>query len=409
MTSDWARVSLGQVVDILTGFPFKSEHYVDDSEAPRLLRGDNIAQGTLRWDGVKRWPLSQAEDLKSYWLIAGDVVLAMDRPWIDAGLKYASIREVDLPVLLVQRVARLRGTEKLDGKFLRYIIASRAFTEYVLAVQTGTAVPHISSGQIKGFQFSLPPTNEQRAIAHILGTLDDKIELNQRMSETLEGIARVLFKSWFVDFDPVRARAEGRDSGLPSKVADLFPSSLQDSEIGKIPRGWTIQGIDQIARFLNGLASQKFPPKDDRSLPVIKIAQLRTGTTEGADLASADLDPDFIVEDGDVLFSWSGSLECVLWAGGRGALNQHLFKVTSQYYPKWFYYLWIHQHLAAFRHIAAAKATTMGHIQRHHLSEARVVSPDLALLNAADKLIGPLIESILRRRIQSFLTAETSS
>jgi type I restriction enzyme S subunit len=136
---------------------------------------------------------------------------------------------------------------------------------------------------------------------------------------------------------------------------------------------------------------------------VIKIAQLRAGTTVGADLASADLDPDFIVEDGDVLFSWLGSLERVLWAGGRGAPNQHLFKVTSQDYPKWFYNLWIHQHLEAFRHIAAAKATTMGHIQRHHLSEARVVLPDLKLLDAADSLIGPLIEAIPARRVQSRL------
>ncbi|WDT79484.1 MAG: restriction endonuclease subunit S [Candidatus Manganitrophus sp.] len=222
------------------------------------------------------------------------------------------------------------------------------------------------------FQLVVPaPDDEQRAIAHILGTLDDKIELNRRMSETLEAMARALFKSWFVDFDPVRAKVEGRDPGLPQALADLFPARLVDSELGEIPEGWTVRGLDEIARFLNGLALQKYPPKNDSSLPVIKIAQLRAGNTNGADLAGANLEADYIVEDGDVLFSWSGSLECILWAGGRGALNQHLFKVTSIEYPKWFYYLWIRRYLADFRHIAAAKATTMGHIQRHHLSEAK--------------------------------------
>ena len=84
----------------------------------------------------------------------------------------------------------------------------------------------------------MPPITEQRAIAHILGTLDDKIELNRRMNETLEGIARAIFKSWFVDFDPVRAKAEGRDTGLPKHIADLFPDSFVDSELGEIPKGW---------------------------------------------------------------------------------------------------------------------------------------------------------------------------
>jgi type I restriction enzyme S subunit len=242
---------------------------------------------------------------------------------------------------------------------------------------------------------------EQRAIAHTLGTLDDKIELNRRINETLEATARALFKSWFVDFDPVRAKAEGRNPGLPAPFADLFPDSFEDSALGEIPKGWEVRSLDKIARFMNGLALQKYPPMDGRSLPVIKIAELRAGSIEGADAASADLEPEYIVQDGDVLFSWSGSLECVLWAGGTGALNQHLFKVTSAEYPKWLYYLWIHQHIEDFRHIAAGKATTMGHIQRHHLSDAKVVLPPSGLLPALDVLAGPLTDGLWRRRVQS--------
>jgi len=238
MGGEWAAAKLGDVVDFLTGFPFKSDRYVEDERAPRLLRGDNVAQGKLRWDGAKRWPKDAVNDVAAYWLREGDVILAMDRPWIDAGLKYASVQNTDTPSLLVQRVARLRGKNGLDTRFLKYVVGSNAFTDHVLAVQTGTAVPHISGEQIKSFEFRLPPLTEQRAIAHILGTLDDKIELNRRMNETLEAMARALFKSWFVDFAPVRAKAEGRDPDLPKHIADLFPDSFGDSELGKIPKGW---------------------------------------------------------------------------------------------------------------------------------------------------------------------------
>ena len=267
-------------------------------------------------------------------------------------------------------------------------------------LKDGTSNPTLSRDTFGAQALPLPPMVVQRAIAHILGTLDDKIKINRRMNETLEAMARALFKSWFVEFGPVRAKSEGRDPGLPKPLADLFPDSLEDSELGEIPKGWSIRGLDEIARFLNGLAMQKFPPKEGRSLPVIKIAQLRAGSTDGADLASADLDPDYVVEDGDVLFSWSGSLECVLWSGGHGALNQHLFKVTATTYPKWLYYLWIHQHLSDFRHIAAAKATTMGHIQRHHLSQAKVLLPPQALLTEVGRYISPFIDAITKNRVE---------
>src|SRR5690242_15025931 len=116
MAGDWPLVRLGEVSDLLTGFPFKSTRYVDDSFSPRLLRGDNVGQGVLRWDGAKRWPVESAGQTTAYELREGDVIVAMDRPWIEAGLKYASVRRPDLPCLLVQRVARLRGTSRMDSR-----------------------------------------------------------------------------------------------------------------------------------------------------------------------------------------------------------------------------------------------------------------------------------------------------
>ena len=309
----------------------------------------------------------------------------------------------DFPCVLGQNlvILRSRGTS-VDQRFLRWLVRGPEWWQQIQRhLNVGAVFDSLRCADIPRFELTIPPLAEQRAIAHILSKLDDKIELNRRMSETLEAVARALFKSWFVDFDPVRAKAEGRDPVLPKPLGDLFPASLEDSELGEIPKGWEVRGLDEIARFLNGLALQNFPPIDGRSLPVIKIAQLRAGDTLGADLANADLDPDYVVEDGDVLFSWSGSLECVLWTGGRGALNQHLFRVTSTEFPKWFYYLSIHQHLGDFRHIAAGKATTMGHIQRHHLRDAKVVVPGMATLQAASSALSPLVQRVVTTRVES--------
>lgn len=274
-------------------------------------------------------------------------------------------------------------------------------TPRIATMDVGSANPTLNRNHVHPIEIRWPPLREQRAIAHILGSLDDKIELNRRMSETLEAMARALFKSWFVDFDPVRAKMAGRDPGLPKKIADLFPSRMVESELGEIPEGWVVRSLNEIGHFLNGLALQKYPPVDELRLPVIKIAQLRAGNTTGADRASADLDANYIVKDGDILFSWSGSLECVLWAGGEGALNQHLFKVTSARYPRWLCYLGIHTHLTDFRRIAAGKATTMGHIQRHHLSEAKLAMPPDPLLQAMSDQLDPIVEALWKRGVES--------
>ncbi|MBD2425807.1 restriction endonuclease subunit S [Phormidium sp. FACHB-1136] len=248
----------------------------------------------------------------------------------------------------------------------------------------------------------MPPKEEIEVIAHILGSLDDKIELNQQMNQTLEGIARALFKSWFIDFDPVRAKLDGRQPyGMDAETAALFPNSFEDSPLGKIPKGWEIQPLDKIANFLNGLALQKYPPEDENFIPVIKIAEMRKGITENSGKASPNIDGQYIIADGEILFSWSGSLEVVIWCDGIGALNQHLFKVTSNKYPKWFFYHWVKSHLANFQAIAASKATTMGHIQRRHLTEALTVVAPQQILEVADKEMSPLLDRLIANKLEN--------
>lgn len=313
MSADWPRIVLGDVISLLTGFPFKSKDYSTDGTGYRLLRGDNVVQGSFRWEDVKRWPSPLLNDRHTgYWLREGDVVLAMDRPWIEAGLKFAQVSSSDLPCLLVQRVACLRSNGQLDQNFLRYLIASYSFVEYVKQVQTGTAVPHISGKQILAFEFNLPPKAAQRKIGSILKALDDKVQLNHQINQTLEQMAQAIFKSWFVDFEPVKAKIAARErwhalqpgnepaspvcyagelDGQPIDVdldtymnlaamqaisgkdadqlaqmqaeqpeqyaelyatAELFPSAMQDSELGGIPEGWEVREIGNEVTVVGG-------------------------------------------------------------------------------------------------------------------------------------------------------------
>jgi type I restriction enzyme S subunit len=182
---DLAR--LGDHVELMSGNPFKSAGY--SGSGIRLLRGDNVAQGSIRWDNARHWPAGDAALYQRYRLRAGDVVLAMDRPWIAAGLRYAALRAADVPSLLVQRVACLRALPMVDQRFLAYLIGSPAFTAHVLGVQTGTAVPHISGRQIRDFEFALPPLRDQRAVGELLGALDDKIAANGAMARIASDLA----------------------------------------------------------------------------------------------------------------------------------------------------------------------------------------------------------------------------
>jgi type I restriction enzyme S subunit len=290
---------------------------------------------------------------------------------------------------------------ELDHRYLKYVLLAerQAFRRFA----SGTTHQTIYFPEVKAFHVAMPPLDVQRGIADILGALDDRIDLLYQTNATIESIAQSLFKSWFLDFDPVHAKAEGREpEGITTATAALFPAAFEESALGLIPKGWELRSLDSLATYLNGLAMQKFPPEsEDEYLPVIKIAQLRAGNTASSDRASALLKPDYIVNDGDVLFSWSGSLEVEFWCGGPGALNQHLFKVTSAEVPKWFYYLATRHFLPGFREIAAHKATTMGHIQRKHLTEARLALPPQSVMEELGRVIGPL----LQRRIANSLQA----
>ena len=295
-------------------------------------------------------------------------------------------------------VAIRADKEKIDPAYLFAALRSPLIQELIDRMHVGTMIPHFKKGDFNKLLIPIPDRPVQEFIGNVHTALVEKIELNRRMNETLEATARAIFKDWFVDFGPTCAKVEGRAPYIAPDLWSLFPDRLDDD--GK-PEGWSVKPLDQIADFLNGLALQKYPANGGAFLPVIKIAQLRAASVASADQASTGIPRDYIVENGDVLFSWSGSLLHRVWTAGQGALNQHLFKVTSKQFPKWFFFHWIGAHMPSFQATAASKATTMGHIQRHHLTQAATVIGTPAIMKAADELIGPLFNRQIANDLES--------
>ena len=218
----------------------------------------------------------------------------------------------------------------------------------------------------------VPPLDEQIEIVQSYQAITDRIALKKQINDNLEQQAKAIFRQ----------------------------ELLQN---GELPPNWTTGSLLDIADYLNGLAMQKFRPVDgERGLPVLKIKELRQGFCDySSELCSPNIKPEFIVHDGDVIFSWSGSLLVDLWCGGTCGLNQHLFKVTSVKYPKWFYYTWTAHHLARFVAIAADKATTMGHIKREDLAKAEVIIPDVASMERIGGVLQPIYDLVINQRIEN--------
>ena len=329
---------------------------------------------------------------------SGSVVFAK----IGVALTYNRRRILNQPTIIDNNLMAAKPNKhKVNERYFYYLLSTLDFNE----IASGSALPYLTQKDLQTIDISLHQMPEQILVAALLGVLDDKIELNRCMNQTLEAMARAIFKDCFIDFGPTRAKAEGRAPYLPQKLWNLFPDALDDESK---PVGWMRAPLDEIADFLNGLALQKFPALEPNcSLPVIKIAELRGGITPKSGRASHDIPAKYIVEDRDFLFSWSGSLIAKFWTGGSGALNQHLFKVTSDRFPSWFFSQWVHHHLNEFRAIAASKATTMGHIQRRHLKEAMTILPPPGVLKLLGQSIGPLVELTIKNELESRTLAET--
>jgi type I restriction enzyme S subunit len=357
--SEWKEIKLNDYVDSISKtFKFTSKPVV-------FLNTSDILEGKVLHNNTsdpKSLPGQAKKSIKK-----GDLLFSEIRP---ANKRYALV-DFDADDFVVStKLMVLRAKNEINNSFLKLYLTSPEILNYLqmIAEDRSGSFPQITFDNIKSLELLLPPLPEQESIAEVLSSLDDKIDLLHRQNKTLEQMAETLFRQWFVE-------------------------DAEDS--------WEEKSLDQIAEYLNGLALQKFPAeKGQTSLPAIKIREMNQGITEATDRVSCNLPPKYIIENGDILFSWSGSLDVKIWTGGQGALNQHLFKVSSGIYPKWLIYFATRLFLPEFRDIANDKATTMGHIQRGHLTQSTIKLPEIKIINKYDKIISGPFNKIIKNQLQ---------
>ena len=298
----------------------------------------------------------------------GDIVFTTEAP-----LGEVARITSDSKMAFAQRVIILEPNEEILGaSYLFYALQDRLLKNRILARSSGTTVFGIKSKELKKVEIDLPCLKIQKKISNVLLAIDEKISINNFINDNLLQQAQRIFTKEFLT-------------------------------LSNIPNGWQESSLLGIADYLNGLAMQKYRPNyDEEGLPVLKIKELRQGSCDSnSELCSPSIKSEYIVHDGDVIFSWSGSLLVDFWCGGTCGLNQHLFKVTSSSYDKWFYYAWTSHHLQKFVAIATDMATTMGHIKRKELSKAKVLIPSQYDYDRIGGVLAPLYDLLIANRIEN--------
>jgi len=363
--NEWWSTKLGEVATIKHGWPFKSEYLTDQCTGNPIV----VSIGNFKYNGGFRFDETIRREYTGkypdeYLLSAGDILLIMTCQ-TEGGeiLGIPGIIPCDgRSYLHNQRLGKvvINNPEKVNQRFLYWYFLTKEFNYQLVGSASGTKIVHTAPTRIEACDISLPPLAEQEVIATVLSSLDDKIDLLHRQNNTLEAMAETLFRQWFVE---------------------------------DIQEDWGARPLSRIANFLNGLACQKYPPENElEKLPVLKIRELSGGISEASDWATSKVRPEYIVEAGDVIFAWSASLMVKVWDGERCVLNQHLFKVTSAEFPKWFYLMWCKHHLAEFISISSSHATTMGHIKRGDLDAAMVSVPSPDELETMSAQMTPLLD-----------------
>lgn len=407
--SEWQDIRLGDVVQIKHGWPFKSDSFCQWGPGLPVV----VSIGNFQYTGGFRFETTQlkgyrGEYPKEYDLAPGDILLVMtcQTPGGEILGIPGRIPDDGQRYLHNQRMGKVVVTrpDLIDLDYLYWVFLWKEFNQELVASSSGTKIVHTAPTRIEAFRFSRPPLDEQRAIARILRSLDDKIELNRRMNRTMESMAQAIFRSWFVDFEPVSAKREGRKPvGMDDATAALFPEHFEESSMGPIPTGWRPGSTADIARYVNGKNFTKNATGTGRM--VIRIAELNSGPSGSTIYNDIKADPENTAFPGDLLFSWSGSLDVYRWHRNEALVNQHIFKVVCGEYPQWFVHFHLQEAMPFFQGVAADKATTMGHIKREHLSQPDVALPPAELIAAANRIIQPLYDRMLRSERQNLSLA----
>ena len=295
----------------------------------------------------------------------GDVLVANIRPYLK------KVWRADKEGGCSSDVLVFRAKESCGSSFLYAVLLQDRFFDYAMKGAKGSKMPRGDKDQIMRYKLPRFSLQEQENIGNFVIGVTNKLWLNRTINHNLEAMAKQLYDYWFVQFD------FPDENGRPYKSSGgkmVWNATLKRD----IPEGWHCGSLLEIAMFTNGLACQKFRPKaGERSLPVIKIREMREGFTADTEEVSFSIPDSVKIFNGDVLFSWSASLEVILWAYGNGGLNQHIFKVTSKNdFPRSFYYFQLLDYVGVFKKMAEARKTTMGHITQDHLQQSTIAVPD---------------------------------
>lgn len=382
MNSEWKTYTVQELIDAgMLDEPLDGNHgsihpkasdYV--SSGVPFIMANNLVNGKVDYNNCVFISEKQASTLRKGFAKPGDVLLT-HKATIG---RTAIVGDEYETTILTPQVTYYRVKRGISNRYLKYYFDSPKFQQlFSNWAGSGSTRAYLGITAQHKLPIVLPPYEIQLKIAHCCGALDDKIFTNQSVNDNLYAQAKAIFEQQFIDLET-------------------------------IPDGWKKGNLLDIANYLNGLAMQKYRPNEDEvGLPVLKIKELRQGSCDNSsELCSPNIKPEYIIHDGDVIFSWSGSLLVDIWCGGTCGLNQHLFKVTSNTYDKWFYYLWTAHHLERFIAIAADKATTMGHIKRGELAKAEVLIPSDEDYKSINSLMNPIFNLIVAKQIEARKLAE---
>lgn len=278
-----------------------------------------------------------------------------------------------------------------DGYDIDYIYYNLKINlAHLKKIAQGSQTKFLTMQILDGFELEDIDLKEQRRLSKILSTIDKKIELNNKINTELEDMAKTLYDYWFLQFE------------FPNEEGKPYKSSggkmVWNEELKReIPEGWEIGNLYDIADFINGLACQKYRPVNDtEKLPVIKITEMHDGITANTEFVRSDIPENNIINDGDILFSWSATLETMLWTGGKCGLNQHIFKVIPKNISKFYVFMQLSSYVGNFVKMAEARKTTMGHITTEHLKQSKIVLPNKAIAEIFDKKISDVFQMIIK-------------
>ena len=375
-SADWQPMTLGECAVLVRD----TVSPVAVGEVP-YLGLEHIGEGTLSLVGAGA--ASDVTSAKSRFK-SDDILFGKLRPYFRkvARPRFGGICSTDIWVV--------RPAEGVDAGYLFYVMASEAFVDAATRGSEGTKMPRAKWEFVSRFEFLLPPLEEQRAIARVLGALDDRIELNRRKSETLEEMARALFRSWFVDFDPVRAKTEGRPSGLPPGLDALFPASFEESELGEIPAGWGVKSIYASADVIYGAPfSSKLFNENGQGLPLIRIRDLRSGAPQV--FTEEVLSGSRVVQPGRIVVGMDGEFRAYLWQGAPAYLNQRVCEFVEREPASRAFLLYGLEDLLREQELTKS-ATTVIHLLKRDINGFRLVSPPAELHERFRALTDPLLE-----------------